>query len=93
VYWGKAAESIRRRTPNIESKTGSRCSDAKEYVREGSKLQNNAKMRFVRQSANRDKKEEFPGFMEPCRLGTPFPRSALFLLTALWKTVLQHKST
>jgi hypothetical protein len=26
-----------------------------------------------------DKKEEFPGFMETCCLGTPFPRSALFL--------------
>ena len=25
------------------------------------------------------KKEEFPGFMETCCLGTPFPRSALFL--------------
>jgi hypothetical protein len=27
----------------------------------------------------RIKKEEFPGFMETCCLGTPFPRSALFL--------------
>jgi hypothetical protein len=25
------------------------------------------------------KKEEFPRFMKTCRLGTPFPRSALFL--------------
>jgi hypothetical protein len=25
------------------------------------------------------KKEEFPGFMKTCCLGTPFPRSALFL--------------
>jgi hypothetical protein len=32
------------------------------------------------------KKEEFTGIMETCCLGTPFPRSALFLLTALWKT-------
>jgi hypothetical protein len=31
------------------------------------------------------KKEEFPGFMNPCSLGTPFPRSALFLLIRLWK--------
>jgi hypothetical protein len=31
------------------------------------------------------KKEEFPRFMETCRLGTPFPRSALFLGTRLWK--------
>ena len=31
------------------------------------------------------KKEEFPGFMETCCLGTPFPRSALFLDTILWK--------
>jgi hypothetical protein len=27
----------------------------------------------------RMKKEEFPRFMKTCRLGTPFPRSALFL--------------
>jgi hypothetical protein len=26
-----------------------------------------------------EKKEEFPGIMETCCLGTPFPRSALFL--------------
>jgi hypothetical protein len=32
------------------------------------------------------KKEEFTGRMETCCLGTPFPRSALFLLTGLWKT-------
>jgi len=30
----------------------------------------------------RTKKEEFPGFMETCCLGTPFPRSALFLETS-----------
>jgi len=28
-----------------------------------------------------------------CSLGTPFPRSALFLLTSLWKTSDMHKST
>ena len=28
------------------------------------------------------KKEEFPRFMETCCLGTPFPRSALFLETS-----------
>ena len=29
------------------------------------------------------KKEEFPGFMKSCGLGTPFPRSALFLVTSV----------
>jgi hypothetical protein len=28
------------------------------------------------------KKEEFPGFTKTCCLGTPFPRSALFLKTS-----------
>jgi hypothetical protein len=30
-----------------------------------------------------EKKEEFPGTKETWRLGTPFPRSALFLYTTL----------
>jgi hypothetical protein len=38
------------------------------------------------QRKKKKKKEEFPGFMFPCSLGTPFPRSALFLLISLWKT-------
>jgi hypothetical protein len=32
-----------------------------------------------RDQAADEKKEEFRGFMETCCLGTPFPRSALFL--------------
>jgi hypothetical protein len=43
--------------------------------------------------AKAGKKEEFPGFMLPCSLGTPFPRSALFLLTRLWKKPKSGKST
>jgi hypothetical protein len=31
------------------------------------------------------KKEEFQGLMETCCLGTPFPRSALFLYTSCRK--------
>jgi hypothetical protein len=34
--------------------------------------------------ADKTKKEEFPGITETCRLGTPFPRSALFLEIELW---------
>jgi hypothetical protein len=45
-----------------------------------------AKMDIPDLTANSEKKEEFPGFMFSCSLGTPFPRSALFLLTVLWKT-------
>jgi hypothetical protein len=30
------------------------------------------------------KKEEFTGFMKTCCLGTPFPRSALFLEASWW---------
>jgi hypothetical protein len=36
-----------------------------------------------RDQATEKKKEEFPGIMETCRLGTPFPRSALFLIVSL----------
>ncbi len=47
-------------------------SDAKGLDREGSKLDRIGKQ----------KKEEFPGIMKTCGLGTPFPRSALFLKTS-----------
>jgi hypothetical protein len=39
------------------------------------------------------KKEEFPGFMKTCCLGTPFPRSALFLETIMWISGYIRKST
>jgi hypothetical protein len=43
--------------------------------------------------SRKKKKEEFPGIMKTCGLGTPFPRSALFLLTRLWKIKVSHKIT
>jgi hypothetical protein len=39
------------------------------------------------------KKEELPGIMKTWRLGTPFPRSALFLKTALLMRCASNKST
>jgi hypothetical protein len=39
------------------------------------------------------KKEEFPGVTKTCRLGTPFPRSALFLLTTMLKNIARRNST
>jgi hypothetical protein len=45
------------------------------------------------QAGTQKKKEEFPGFMETCCLGTPFPRSALFLETIMWKSSNVGKST
>jgi hypothetical protein len=50
-------------------------------------------LKFCCSKGEKRKKEEFPGFMKTCCLGTPFPRSALFLYIRLWKTMVSRKST
>jgi hypothetical protein len=49
--------------------------------------------RLERVYVYREKKRSSQASWITCSLGTPFPRSALFLLTILWKTPESRKST
>jgi hypothetical protein len=49
----------------------------------GGGLRETANMAVFRMGS---KKEEFTSFMKTCCLGTPFPRSALFLKASWWIT-------